>query len=75
MQRRNVEAVGELLRYIRKEFGSSVEVTIIDPRAWILSFIDLFRYNVKATKPVWVINGKKFFEGIPSKEDLHAALS
>ena len=75
MKQRNIEEVGALLRDIHNEFGERVEVTVIDPRAWILSFIDMIRYNVKVTKPVWIIDGKKFYEGIPTKEELYAALS
>ena len=70
-----MEEVGELLRYVRKEFGNSVDVSVVDTGSYILSLIDVLRYNVKKEKPVWVINGKKFYEGIPTKEELHAALS
>lgn len=67
--------VAELLRGVRTSFGDKVDVVMVDPRAWILSLFDLIRYNVKATKPVWILDGKKIFEGIPSKEELYSVLS
>ena len=67
------EEIGRLLSGIRETFGNSVAISVMDPRS-IFSFFDLFRYRVRGTDPVWILNGKKTFEGVPSREELQQSI-
>lgn len=68
-QGKNMDRIGDLLTRIRNKYGDELEVSVRDPRS-IVSVIDNVRYNVKSSKPVWVLDGKKIFEDVPSWEDL-----
>ncbi|HPI99099.1 MAG TPA: hypothetical protein PLV56_10165 [Synergistales bacterium] len=72
-QGRNLAQIGEILNHIREKYGDRVEVSIIDPRS-IISIIDNIRYNIKSSKPTWVLDGKKIFEEIPSWEELESRI-
>jgi len=67
------EEIGGLLSGIRETFGDKVRISVMDPRS-IFSFFDLFRYRVRGTDPVWILNGKKAFEGVPSREELQQSI-
>lgn len=67
------EEIGSLLSGIRETFGDKVHISVMDPRS-IFSFFDLFRYRVRGTDPVWILNGKKTFEGVPSREELQQSI-
>ena len=54
--------------------ADEIDVSLVDPRAYLLSFLDLIRYQVRAKHPAWILNGKKIFEGIPTKEQLMSIL-
>ena len=65
--------ISALLSGIRETFGDRVDISVMDPRS-IFSFFDLFRYRVRGTDPVWILNGKKTFEGVPSREELQQSI-
>jgi len=67
------EEIGGLLSGIRETFGDKVRISVMDPRS-IFSIFDLFRYRVRGTDPVWILNGKKAFEGVPSREELQQSI-
>jgi len=45
----------------------------MDPRS-TFSFFDLFRYRVRGTDPVWILNGRKAFEGVPARDELERSI-
>ena len=67
------EEIGALLSGIRETFGDRVHISVMDPRS-IFSFFDLFRYRVRGTDPVWILNGRKVFEGVPSREEIEQSI-
>ena len=69
----SAEEIGALLSGIRETFGDRVHISIMDPRS-IFSFFDLFRYRVRGTDPVWILNGRKVFEGVPSRDELEQSI-
>lgn len=68
-QGKNLARIGDILNNIREKYGDQVEVSIIDPRS-IISIIDNIRYNIKSSKPTWILDGEKIFEEVPSWEEL-----
>jgi hypothetical protein len=60
--------VGSLLVRLREKFGDSLRVDLIDPRN-IAFLFDIFRYHVKSTEPVWILDGKVIFRGVPEWKD------
>ncbi|TDY61750.1 hypothetical protein C8D99_105163 [Aminivibrio pyruvatiphilus] len=69
----SAEEIGALLSGIRETFGDRVHISVMDPRS-IFSFFDLFRYRVRGTDPVWILNGRKVFEGVPSRDELEQSI-
>jgi hypothetical protein len=69
----SAEEIGALLSGIRETFGDRVHISVMDPRS-IFSFFDLFRYRVRGTDPVWILNGRKVFEGVPSREEIEQSI-
>ncbi len=69
----SAEEIGALLSGIRETFGDRVHISVMDPRS-IFSFFDLFRYRVRGTDPVWILNGRKAFEGVPSRDELEQSI-
>lgn len=65
--------ISALLSGIRETFGDRVDISVMDPRS-IFSFFDLFRYRVRGTDPVWILNGRKAFEGVPSQDELEQSI-
>ena len=63
------EAVGRLLRKVRGRFENRLRVDLIDPRCFFYLF-DLVRFNVRATEPTWVLDGRLRFRGIPDETAL-----
>ncbi len=68
------ESVGRLLVKVRDTFGDRIEIDILDPRCsfWIF---DLVRFRVKSTEPVWILDGKLLFRGIPGWTELEGVLA
>ena len=69
----SAEEIGALLSGIRETFGDRVHISVMDSRS-IFSFFDLFRYRVRGTDPVWILNGRKVFEGVPSREEIEQSI-
>jgi hypothetical protein len=46
-----------------------LDISIVDPRNPIALW-DIIRYQVRPSRPAWVLNRKKFSEGIPEFEEL-----
>ncbi|WP_198470060.1 hypothetical protein [Acetomicrobium sp. S15 = DSM 107314] len=67
------EKVGSLLRRIKREYGDKIEVELIDPRN-VLYFFEIFKYKIRAKEIAWVLDNKAIFRGIPSWDELRAAL-
>ena len=72
-QGKNMDQIGSILNALRNKYGDTLEISIIDPRS-IISIVDNIRYNVKSSKPTWVLDGRKIFEGIPLWEDLENSI-
>jgi hypothetical protein len=51
-----------------------LDVSIVDPRN-ILALWDNIRYNVRASRPTWVLDGKKFCDGLPDMAALQIAIA
>jgi hypothetical protein len=65
--------VASLAREVSREFGSRIELDLVDPRNMFF-LLDVLRYGVKPTEPVWILDGKIAFRGIPEWKDLKAAI-
>jgi len=65
--------VAALAREVSREFGSRVELDLIDPRNMFF-LLDVLRYGVKPTEPAWILDGKIAFRGVPEWKDLKAAI-
>ncbi|MDO9509265.1 MAG: hypothetical protein Q7I97_08035 [Thermovirgaceae bacterium] len=65
--------VGRLLVNIRERYGASLRVDLIDPRN-IVSLFGIFRYRVKSTEPVWILDGSLIFRGVPEWEALQNSI-
>ena len=67
------EKVGSHLRKIKREYEDKIEVELIDPRS-VLYFFEIFKYKIRAKEIAWVLDNKVIFRGIPSWDELKAAL-
>ena len=65
--------MGELLCALRDRYGDSVDIHIVDPRN-IMALWDNIRYSVRPSRPVWVLDRKKFYEGVPDLAILERAI-
>lgn len=65
--------VGRLLVNIRGRYGEKLRVDLMDPRN-IMSLFDIFRFRVRSTEPVWILDGRLIFRGVPEWEDLYRAI-
>jgi hypothetical protein len=61
--------VGKILLNLREKYGSDLRIDLIDPRS-LTAFLDILRYRIKSTEPVWLLNGKLIFRGIPEWDKL-----
>lgn len=61
--------VGRILVSIRERYGARLRVDLLDPRN-ILSFWDILRFRVKSTEPVWILDGRLIFRGVPEWKDI-----
>jgi hypothetical protein len=50
-----------------------LDINVVDPRN-AFSLWDNIRFRVRASRPTWVLNRKKFCDGIPSLTDLENAI-
>ncbi|MDR1651967.1 MAG: hypothetical protein LBR87_09290 [Synergistaceae bacterium] len=65
--------VGKLLRELRDRYGSGVEISVVNSWGfWALA--DVIRLKITPSKPAWVLDGKKIFEGVPDPGVLFDAI-
>jgi hypothetical protein len=65
--------VGELLRALIDRYGNKLDISIIDSRS-ILSFWEYIRYGARASRPTWLLDRKKFCDGLPDLAALQSAI-
>ncbi|MDR3230155.1 MAG: hypothetical protein LBT65_01830 [Synergistaceae bacterium] len=58
---------------MRSRYGERLDINVVDPRN-AFSLWDNIRFRVRASRPTWVLNRKKFCDGIPSLTDLENAI-
>jgi hypothetical protein len=68
-QQDHIQRVGGILRVLRDRYGERLDISIVDPRN-ILAFWDNIRFRVCPSTPAWILENKKFFEGIPELDTL-----
>ncbi|MDR1885001.1 MAG: hypothetical protein LBQ56_01910 [Synergistaceae bacterium] len=61
--------VRALIRAIKERYGPNVDISVKNPWS-ILTTLDCFRYDISPAKPVWVLERKKIYEGVPELDDL-----
>ena len=72
-QAKHTEEIGRLLRALRERYGERLDVSVVDPRN-MLALWDNIRFRVRPSKPAWILENKKLFEGIPELDDLQRAI-
>jgi hypothetical protein len=65
--------VGELLRALIDRYGDELNISIIDSRS-ILSLWENIRYGARASRPTWILDRKKFCDGLPDLMALQRAI-
>jgi hypothetical protein len=50
-----------------------LDVSVVDPRN-ILALWDNIRYGVRASRPTWVLDRRKFCDGLPDMTALQTAI-
>jgi hypothetical protein len=50
-----------------------LDISIVDPRN-VLALWDNIRYGVRPSKPTWILDRKKFYEGVPDLAVLQRAI-
>ncbi|MDR1620808.1 MAG: hypothetical protein LBS00_00365 [Synergistaceae bacterium] len=68
-QRDNLHGVEERLSALNERYGDRLTVSVVNPRS-IAAFIDNIRYGVRPGVPVWVLDRKKIYEGLPDPATL-----
>jgi hypothetical protein len=67
------QEVGELLKELRSRYGERLDVSVVN--SWgFFALWDVLRLKITPSKPAWVLEGKKIFEGVPEADDLMAAV-
>jgi hypothetical protein len=61
------------LRALRDRYGQHLDISIVDPRN-IMALWDNIRYGVRPSRPVWILDRRKIFEGIPELADLQGTI-
>jgi hypothetical protein len=65
--------VGELLKVLRDRYGDRLDVAVVN--SWgFFALWDVLRLKITPSKPTWVLDGKKVFEGVPKPGDLMSAI-
>jgi hypothetical protein len=65
--------VGGILRALIDRYGNKLDISIINFRS-ILSLWENIRYGARASRPTWVLDGKKFCDGLPDLASLQSAI-
>ncbi|MDR1730781.1 MAG: hypothetical protein LBR61_01670 [Synergistaceae bacterium] len=58
---------------MRTRYGERLDINIVDPRN-IMALWDIFRFRVRASRPTWVLDNRKFCDGIPSLASLQETI-
>jgi hypothetical protein len=65
--------VEKLLNALRARYGGRLEVSV--ENSWgFFALWDVLRLGITPSKPTWVINGHKIFEGVPEEREIFAAV-
>jgi hypothetical protein len=72
-QQNNLHVVEELLRALKERYGERLDVSVVNPRN-IMAFWDNIRYGVRPSVPVWVLDRKKVYEGLPDLAHLQSLI-
>jgi hypothetical protein len=72
-RQKNRLAVGGVLRALIDRYGDKLDISIIDSRN-ILYLWDIIRYGARASNPVWLLDRKKFCDGLPDLAALQNAI-
>lgn len=68
-QQRHTESIGRLLRALRERYGERLDVSVVDPRN-MLALWDNIRFRIRPSRPAWILENRKCFEGIPDLDEL-----
>jgi hypothetical protein len=58
---------------LRDRYGERLDVSVVDPRN-IMAFWDNIRYGVRPSRPTWVLDRRKFCDGLPDLAALQSAI-
>jgi hypothetical protein len=72
-QQDNLREVQERLQALRERYGGRLDISVVNPRS-IKAFLDNIRYGVRPGVPVWVLDRKKVYEGLPDVADLQSVI-
>lgn len=72
-QQIHAEEIGRLLRALRERYGERLDVSVVDPRN-MLALWDNIRFRIRPSRPAWILENKKLFEGIPELGELQSAI-
>ncbi|MDR3221424.1 MAG: hypothetical protein LBU46_05365 [Candidatus Accumulibacter sp.] len=65
--------VNELLKELRSRYGERLDVSVVN--SWgFFELWDVLRLKISPSKPTWVLEGKKVFEGVPKADEIMAAV-
>ena len=66
--------VEKLIDAVKLRYGERVDVSVVN--SWgFFSLWDVVRLGIKPSVPTWVMGSKKIHEGVPSEDDLFAAIN
>jgi hypothetical protein len=69
----HAEKLSGLLVELRARFGGRLEISV--ENSWgFFALWSVLRLGITPSKPTWVMNGKKLFEGVPDVEYLVSAV-
>jgi hypothetical protein len=73
-QRQNdIEVIDEILEALEQRYGERLKIKVADPRH-VLTFWDDIRFRVRTATPAWILNRKKFCDGVPTLAALQNAI-
>jgi hypothetical protein len=65
--------VGKLLKALRERYNERLDVSVVN--SWgFFALWDVLKFKITPSKPTWVLEGKKIFEGVPEESDLMSAI-
>jgi hypothetical protein len=72
-RQQNLRMVGEFVQVLKDRYEDRLNISVVNPRS-IRAIWDDIRYGVRPSVPVWVLDGKKIFEGVPDLKSLQGAI-